>query len=411
MRYAYLVTASFLAFMQCSPEKGSRSPEASQLDSSVNYFADTAVVEFAQNFSVSYHGNYKIVKAKVPHQAAGGQEDSVSWNNAFTDIMVLVQRGTSPPPLVDELKDATVIFIPVDRIAGNSDDSPTRFTALGMKGRIVGLGHTDIYDEYLKSRADSGAIQPIGASWHTGPNLEMLVQLKPDITFLTVASITQSEGLRKTRAMGIASAPDFSWCETSYLAQLEWIKYDALFLNAERQASLFFDRIKLRCDSLKELVVNKPYKPKAMWGMYNKGFWTVRVNGSIAKLLDDAGAVNPFSDNNGTVNETQANGLSEGVSISSEIVLRELQSVEYIISFQSSTQNWPPKSYLNSIPAYQNQHLYHHFKRYKNYGAHDWYQTASMRPDLVLADLIALFHPDALPGHDQIFFEKIAIIK
>lgn len=404
-----LAVVFLLAFARCSTDRSSNKQYETPADDKTIYFKDSVKIEFAQNFSVSYHGNYKVVKAKVPHSAAGHQNDSLQWSNSFTDMMVLVQRGTDPPPLVGELAGAVVITIPAYRIAGNADDAPTRFTALGRRDNIVGLGHDGIYDPYLKARADSGAIKPIGASWHSGPNLEALVQLMPDITFLTIASLSQSEGLTKSRAMGIASAPDFSWSETSYLAQLEWIKCDAVFMNAENEATIFFNDIKRRCDSLKHLVAEVKKKPKVMWGMHKKGFWTVRVNGSYAKLLEEAGAINPFADTSGVVNETQANGLSEGVSVSSEVVLKELPSIDYIISFQSSTENWPPESYMNAAPAYRNKTLFHHFKRYRDYGAHDWYQTASMRPDLVLQDLIALFHPEGVSNQTLFFFDKIKV--
>lgn len=400
-----------LSLVKCSPDKRGESSQVSPNNVHGSYFLDTVVVEFAQNFSVSYQGNYKIVKAKVPLEAAGNQEDSVRWNNAFTDVMVLVQNGTNPPPLIGELKDATIIIIPVHRMAGNSDDSPTRFTSLGKKDKIVGLGHTDIYDEYLKSRADSGYIQPIGASWQTGPNLEILVQLKPDITFLTIASIVQSEGLKMSRNMGLPSAPDFSWSESSYLAQLEWIKYDAVFMNAEREATNYFNQIKANCDSLKSLVMGSDEKPKVMWGMHKKGLWAVRVNDSFAKLLEDAGAINAFGSDGGIVNEMQSNGLSEGVTIPDEAVFKELPSLNYIISFQSTTENWPPQTFMSTSPAYRNEKLYHHFKRYKDYGRHDWYQTATMRPDLVLEDLIALFHPQIIQRHESFFFNKIKVVK
>jgi iron complex transport system substrate-binding protein len=406
-----LMIVSLFFLVKYSGDPIGQPTDPSRANSASNYFPDTVAIEFARNFSVSYHGNYKVVKARVPPGTSGSQDNVEQWNDSFTDVMVLVQRGTDPPPLVGELAGAVIIPIPTYRVAGNSDDAPTRFTALGIKDKVVGLGHADIYDQYLKARADTGTIQSIGASWQTEPNLEILIHLMPDITFLTVASLSQSEGLRKTRAMGIASAPDFSWSETSYLAQLEWIKYDAVFMNAEKEATSFFNVVKHRCDSLAKLVADIRKKPKAVWAMHKKGFWIVRVNGSYAKLLEEAGAINPFADDHGIVNETQANGLSEGVAISTEIVFKELQSVDYIISFQSSTENWPPQSYMSTVPAYKNKNLFHHFKRYTDYGAHDWYQTATMRPDLVLQDLIAIFHPELLPNHTLFFFDKIKLTK
>lgn len=379
-------------------------------DAKRDYFSDKIKVEHAENFTVSYHNNYKVVKAKVKFGAAAQDADSVAWERAFTDVMVLVQKGTPAPALTGELEDAHVIEIPVETIAGNADDAPTRFTALGIADKIVGLGHGDVYDADLRKRFEAGELSPIVASWHTGPNLEVLLTIKPKVTLLTAASLTQSEGMAKTRELGLSAAPEFSWSETSYLGQLEWIKYDALFVNAEAAANTFFNDIKARCDSLQNLVQNRPEKPGVLWGMHQKsGAWMLRANGAIAQLLEAAGAVNPFADTQAAVSETKANGLAEGIPISDEIVLSKAQEIDYIISFQSTTENWPPSDYMNTFPAYRNRNLYHHFKRYKAYGAHDWYQTASMRPDLLLMDLIKLFHPEVLPAHELFFLEPIQL--
>ena len=222
-------------------------------ESARDYFPDKVTLESAKNFTVSYHNNYKVVKTKVGFGAADHGSDSLAWERAFTDVMVLVQRGTPPPALEGELADAVVIEIPANRVAANSDDAPTRLMAIAELENIVGLGHKEIYNLTLKARVDAGKIAPIGASWHTGPDLEMLLTIRPDLTFLTAASLTQADGIKRTRAMGLPAAPDFSWSETSYLGQLEWIKYDALFLNAEAKANQYYTTIKNTCDSLKTL--------------------------------------------------------------------------------------------------------------------------------------------------------------
>lgn len=391
----------------CANPETEQAIEKENLQTEQDYFPDKVSIDYAKNFQVSYHNNYKLVKTKVKFGTAAQDADSLAWERAFTDVLVLVQRGTPVPALTGELKDAHVIEIPVETIAGNADDAPTRFTALGVTDKLVGLGHKEMYDEELRKRFKAGELMAIGASWHTGPNLEVLLTGKPGVTLLTAASLTQSDGIKKTRDIGLKAAPDFSWSETSYLGQLEWIKYDALFVNAEAAANAFFNEIKNRCDSLQQLVQNRSEKPGALWGMHSKsGSWTVRVNGAIAELIKVAGAINPFADGNAAVTLTQANGLSEGIRISDEIVLGKASEIDYIISFQSTTSNWPPDGYMNSFPAYRNGNLYHHFKRHRNHTAHDWYQTASMRPDLLLMDMIKLFHPEVLPEHELFFLES-----
>ncbi|MEM6735127.1 MAG: ABC transporter substrate-binding protein [Bacteroidota bacterium] len=403
----YLIILSLVLCAACSSNESTFENEKMQ-DSSMDYFPVKASIKYARNFSVSYHGNYKILKAKVDYGAADQDSDSSSWAKAFTDVMVLVQKGTPVPPLTGELRDAHVIKIPVSTIAGNADDAPTRFIALEVTEKLLGLGHENIYDPVLRKRFEAGELKPIGPSWHTGPNLETLIALQPELTLLTAASVTQAEGVRKTRELGLKAAPEFSWSETTYLGQLEWIKYDALFLNEEAKASKFFNAVKSKCDSFTSLVKGKIEKPSVMWGMHSRsGHWTVRSNGAIAQLIKSAGATNPFEDSEAAITVTKANGLSEGITISDEMVLVRAKEVDFIFSFQSTTENWPNENYMSAFPAYRNHTIYHHFKRYKDDGASDWYQTAPMRPDLLLSDLISLFHPDVFPNHELFFMEPI----
>ncbi len=412
MKYiALLVLTTILLACQNSETAAVKQQAFPDFEVGKDYFTQKASIEYAKNFTVEYHNHYKIVRAKVGFGAAHQDADSLAWERAFTDVMVLVQRGTPAPALEGALAGAHIIEIPVNTIAGNADDAPTRFLALEVGDKLVGLGHGDVYDEGLRKRFLDGEFSAIGASWHTGPNLEVLLETKPDLTLLTAASLTQSEGIQQTRKLGLAAAPEFSWSEVSYLGQLEWIKYDALFLNAEAQATRFFEDIKKRCEKLKQLVVKQTDKPGVLWGMHSKsGNWTVRANGAIAELIEAAGAKNPFADSQAAITETRANGLSEGIPISDEIILTHAEQVDFIISFQSTTENWPPKNYMNTFPAFRKKGLYHHFKRYRDYGAHDWYQTATMRPDLLLMDLIKLFHPDILPNHELFFMAPIEII-
>ncbi len=399
----------YLVIGGCSPEVKDKAAESAVAEST-DHFPDKVEVDYAENFSVSYRGNYKVVKTKVDYGVADQDADSVAWAQAFTDLLVLVQRGTAAPALVGELEGANIIEVPVATIAGNADDAPTRYVALEVTDKLVGLGHKDVIDLTLRELFEKGQIKPIGPSWHTGPNLEMLIATKPEVTLLTAASLSQADGIKRTRELGLKAAPEFSWSERTYLGQLEWIKYDALFLNAEARANEYFNTIKTRCDSLAGLVANKTNKPGAMWGMHSRsGNWTVRTTGGIAELLKMAGAVNPFADDESAVTLTKANGLSEGISISDEVVLQKAPEVDFIISFQSAPTNWPTEEYMSAFPAYNNNNLYHHFKRWNIYGfgASDWYQKAPMRPDIVLSDLIKLFHPDVLPDYELFFIGEM----
>ncbi len=40
-------------------------------------------------------------------------------------------------------------------------------------------------------------------------------------------------------------------------------------------------------------------------------------------------------------------------------------------------------------------------------GGSDYFESAAMRPDLVLADLAAMFHPELFPGHVFSYYRRI----
>ena len=40
-------------------------------------------------------------------------------------------------------------------------------------------------------------------------------------------------------------------------------------------------------------------------------------------------------------------------------------------------------------------------------GGSDYFETAVVRPDLVLADLVSVLHPEVLPNHQTFWYRRI----
>ena len=40
-------------------------------------------------------------------------------------------------------------------------------------------------------------------------------------------------------------------------------------------------------------------------------------------------------------------------------------------------------------------------------GGNDYWETGTSRPDLVLADLLKIFHPELVPEHDLFFHRRL----
>jgi len=51
--------------------------------------------------------------------------------------------------------------------------------------------------------------------------------------------------------------------------------------------------------------------------------------------------------------------------------------------------------------------LYNRDKRVGEHGGNDYWESGVMKPDVVLADLIRIFHPHLLPNHELYFYRKL----
>ncbi len=55
----------------------------------------------------------------------------------------------------------------------------------------------------------------------------------------------------------------------------------------------------------------------------------------------------------------------------------------------------------------QNKRVYAYHGRLTAGGANDYWESAVVHPDSLLADFIKLFHPELLPGHEWIYINQL----
>ena len=360
-------------------------------DPEVDYFPDKAEVQYAERFRVSYHGHYKVLRANV----AGSE-----WGPDVSDTVVLVQCGTPPPPLEGELAGAALVEVPIRSLASNEDGSIARAKELGYVDRVVGLAGGGIYDATLRQRWEEGKLISVGESFHGAPNFEVLVANQAGVVFLFTSSLAHTEALDQGRALGLATVPIVAWGEPTILGQAEWIKHTALFLNAETEATAYFGGVAQRYLDLKAQVTAQPARSTAIWGgpLSKGGRWWIEAGSWMAQALADAGGHNPFTPDSG---ET-------AITLSTEAVLERATDAQYWLTEHVALETLGSAGPLETIPAFREGRVYHIHKRaLPEHDAYDWYETALVRPDLVLQDLVFLFHPHLVPGHALFFLQQI----
>jgi iron complex transport system substrate-binding protein len=59
-----------------------------------------------------------------------------------------------------------------------------------------------------------------------------------------------------------------------------------------------------------------------------------------------------------------------------------------------------------AIKAAVNRQVYDPFRIIPEFGGADYYGMGMIRPDLMLKDLVAIMHPEHLPGHRLFFLQR-----
>lgn len=392
-----MVVCVFNILIGCKTTTKEKGTEMEFTDSK-DYFSIKAEIKYAKGFSVEYHDNYKVIRTKSELPSWSGNE-SVSKE----DIAVLVQRGTQVPELTGELVGAEVIEIPAQRVAVNIEVAENYLAELGLSDRLVAIGGLISYDDGIRNQAVKGKLKQVGYSWHQPPMFENLLASKADLFLMTLSNLDFAESLNKCRELGVPTVPVFSWSEKDYMAQAEWIKYYSLFFNAEEMANIVFAQIERNIAELKQKVAQISEKPTIIWGYYaGKDTWVVHRNSKGCELLKDAGTTNILF-------QPKAPLKNGGESMAFEELLSKAKDVDHWIIGDVHSSELPRASLMESFKAWRSGNLYHNFKRSKpDVNAYDWYGSAIVRPDRVLADLIYLVHPEIIPNHNLYYMDGLS---
>jgi len=358
-----------------------------------DYFEHKVNPQMAEHFTVSYHGNYKIVRTNATFYQDRDAEDGESKE----DVLVLVQKGTNPPPLTGQLQGAEVISIPVGSVAVNVQHSESYLRELGLEHLITAVGGLFSYDKSMRSRAMSGEIGQVGYSWHSPPNIEVLLEREPELFLMTMASLDHTASLEKCRRLGVKTATVFDWAEQHYLARAEWVKFYSLFFNAEEKANEVFQKISTRVEELKS-IASKTEPETALWGYYtDKGKWLVQLNSFPGQYLRDANLENVLIGNT----KPNADGLQ---TLTTEQLLTHGKKARHWVIGDMHASPLPGDEIMSAFQAWNSGTLIHNMGRLDpSANTSDWYATAIVRPDSVLADVIKLTRPELLPGYQPAF--------
>lgn len=357
----------------------------------VDHFPDKVEVVEAEGFSITYHDTYKVVEVQPPDTP---DDEALS--------LVLHQCGTPAPDLGGDLAEAQVIEVPVDDVVTLTTTNLPHFAELDAVDRVAGVGTgAFVATPEVRERIDDGELSDF-ADAEGQPDVERLVAADPDLLLMDGFGDAVLGETARTVQAGIPTALNVDFDESTLLGRAEWLKFTALFWNAEEAATEAYDRIAdayadvaTRADAAGErpsVFVNTPFE----------GVWFTPGGASfLANAITDAGGEYVFADDDSTGSlqldiETVLDAAGDAdVWLQAGSVRGSLDDLaaqdERFRQFRAFTQG--------DVWAYDLQTT--------EGGGNAVFETAYTRADLFLADLAKIFHPEEFEDHSFEFFGRV----
>jgi iron complex transport system substrate-binding protein len=322
------------------------------------------------------------------------------WPNAEKGLRyALVPREKIRSINLDKSLYDAIVLVPVKKLIVTSTTHIPVLETLGIEHTLVGFPDTKyISSEKTRKLIDTGKVQELGVNGQL--NTEMVIALKPDLV-VGFSMSSQNKAYETLQRANIPVVYNGDWIEETPLGKAEWIKFFAPFFGKEQAAKILFSEIEIAYTQAKALAQKATKKPTVMSGAIYKDVWYLPGGNSwAATFISDANANYIYSD-------TKETG---SLSLSWESVLERGQHADFWISpsqftnYDKMLENSP---HYQQFDAFRNKKVYSFASTTGATGGVLYYELAPNRPDLVLKDLIYIFHPEMMPDYTPFFFKPL----
>lgn len=353
----------------------------------VDYFPNKVRITDAQGFTVDYHKHYKIVSVNRP------------WKESKTQFQyVLVQCGA---PIPEGFKPEQIVQVPVRSVISLSTTHFVPLQRLGVLDRLIGISNfKDVTTPTVLDKIQKTQLTEVGNA--ESLKLEKIVELSPDLVTTYGTGNPKTDAHPKLLEAGVKVAIVAEYMESTPLGRAEWMKFLALFFNREAEAEKSFAEIRQRYQAIAAKTKTVKRRPTVFSGFDRKGTWYAPGGDSyVAKFLADAGANYLWSDDR-----------SPGsLQLTFEQVYDRAAQAQYWIVNAHSVKT--RSDLLASDPRYQGfaalqaNNVFSPTAKVNAQGGNDYWQSGIANPDIILADLVKIFHPELVPGHQFVYYRQL----
>jgi iron complex transport system substrate-binding protein len=364
----------------------------SAYDPSVDYFPDKISLTHAENFSVAYFNHYKVVSVQDAYDGAPSFD------------YVLVQCGTPAPDAADFPVGTQFIEVPARRMIALSTTQLPHLEALGLLDRLIGLD-SFLYVNSPSVRQMIAADQLIEVGFGSDINLEVTLEAEPDLVMASGFN-PATDAHPKLIEANIFTALNAEWREATPLGRAEWLKYTALFFNAEAEAEEAYAAIVQAYEEARALVADVPQdeRPVVLWNSfspYSEAWIIPGAQTFIGQLIADAGGSIALGEE----------ATQNSASLSFEAIYSDALEADVWVTnaFMVNTlaDLLAQDARYADFSAIGTGRVWNDTLRVNENGGNDFWESGVTNPHLILRDLVAIFYPERLPNHEFRFYKPL----
>lgn len=333
----------------------------------------------AQRFALLTDDRGPVLRVMNPWQGA----DSVAYDyRLVADTAVVLRPGE--------------IRWPIRSAVCMSSTHVAFLDAVGRADAVKGVSGLDFIT--------NPAVHAAGAKevgYDNNLDYETIVALRPDVVFM-YGLTGENAAAAKLRQLGVPVVYISDYLENDPLGRAEWIVPFGLLAGRMEQAVERFMHTENEYNTLGERVASQVGKrPGVMLNAPYKDVWYLPGDRSyMVRLLEDAGG------------DYLGKGEDTDVSrpVSAEKALLMMAEADFWLGpgmAQNMAQLKADNRRFADLPVVRRGDVYNNNARTTPTGGSDFWESGAVRPDVVLADLVRILHPELLPDHELYYFRKL----
>lgn len=289
---------------------------------------------------------------------------------------------------------------PVQRVVTMSSSYVAMLDAVGCTERIVGISGCRFISTPSACKAiEEGKIAEVG--YDSAFDFERIKSLGADMVLLYGIAGEAKILTNKFDELGIPYIYIGDYLETSPLGKAEWVVALSYLCGVEEQGKAFFEGVEERYNTLRNTQHCSAYKPRVMLNTPYRDTWFMPSHDSyMVRLIEDAGGEYVLTENGNKLAKT-----SKPISLEEALLLASkadfwlnLGQINSLDELKAATPRFV------GVEAVKFGRVYNNTKRTNPSRGSDFWESGSVRPDLILKDLVQILHHEATT--EELYYYK-----